>query len=226
MKNIIRNLVVLCLMLMLIACGDSDSKNKSDSQKGYDYHDERNQDFYSRYMRKTGKDYFIAEPKKIREKLKLGEIPDSALARINLTRVERSEKRNFLVNNNISNKNELLIFYNQNEIKYQPCTEEYKEDNLFCLSDLQSPNSSFIYFYIPNDSIKLKNINQIITFFCYKNPNEKNCTMFHSLNPPISVDLSVHFTDPQNFFYLIPYIEQHFYETTGEHVWQTLPKKN
>ena len=84
-------------MLMLIACGDSDSKNKSDSQKGYDYHDERNQDFYSRYMRKTGKDYFIAEPKKIREKLKLGEIPDSALARINLTRVERSEKRNFLV---------------------------------------------------------------------------------------------------------------------------------
>ena len=50
MKNIIRNLVVLCLMLMLIACGDSDSKNKSDSQKVYDYRDEHNQDFFSHYV--------------------------------------------------------------------------------------------------------------------------------------------------------------------------------
>ena len=67
MKNIIRNLVVLCLMLMLIACGDSDSKNKSDSQKVYDYRDEHNQDFFSHYMRKTQKDYLIIESKNMEE---------------------------------------------------------------------------------------------------------------------------------------------------------------
>ena len=221
MNKPLQSSFILCLSVMLLACDkDADHQNIN---KAYDYRDERHQDFYSRYMRKTQKDYLIIEPKDMREKLEVENIPDNALARMNLTKVEPSEKRNFLVDNNISNKNELLAFYNQKENNYQPCTEEYREDNLFCLSDLQSPNSSFLYFYIPNESIKLKNINQVITFFCYKNPNEKKCSMFHSLNPPISVDLSIHFTDPQNFFYLMPYIEQHFYETTGEHVWENAP---
>ena len=156
MNKPLQSLFMLCLSVMLLACDkDADHQNKSNA---YDYRDERHQDFYSRYMRKTQQDYLIIEPKDMREKLEVENIPDNALARMNLTRVDPSEKRNFLVDNNISNKNELLAFYNQKENNYQPCTEEYREDNLFCLSDLQSPNSSFLYFYIPNESIKLKNI--------------------------------------------------------------------
>ena len=97
MNKPIQSLFMLCLSVMLLACGkDADHQNKSNA---YDYRDERHQDFYSRYMRKTQQDYLIIEPKDMREKLEVENIPDNALARMNLTRVEPSEKRNFLVDN-------------------------------------------------------------------------------------------------------------------------------
>ncbi|UOO89218.1 hypothetical protein LVJ82_17520 [Vitreoscilla massiliensis] len=59
---------------------------------------------------------------------------------------------------------------------------------------------------------------------CSEVHHEKNCNVYNHLNAPYNVSLSIHFTDPQNFFYIMPYVEQHFYEVTGEHIWQTLPK--
>ena len=49
MNKPIQSLFMLCLSVMLLACGkDADHQNKSNV---YDYRDERHQDFYSRYMR-------------------------------------------------------------------------------------------------------------------------------------------------------------------------------
>ena len=75
---------------MLLACGkNADHQNKS---KAYDYRDERHQDFYSRYMRKTQENHLIIESKNIREKLKLNDVPDEVAARMDVSRTEPSEK--------------------------------------------------------------------------------------------------------------------------------------
>ena len=73
MNKPIQSIFMLCLSVMLLACGkDADHQNIN---KAYDYRDERHQDFYSRYMRKTQKDYLspvnerIQNPKR-GEKLK------------------------------------------------------------------------------------------------------------------------------------------------------------
>ena len=90
MNKPIQSLLMLCLSVMLLACGkDADHQNKSNA---YDYRDERHQDFYSRYMRKTQQDYLIIESKNIREKLKLNDVPDNVLARMNVSRTDPSEK--------------------------------------------------------------------------------------------------------------------------------------
>ena len=80
MNKPIQPLFMLCLSVMLLACGkDADHRNKSNA---YDYRDERHQDFYSRYMRKTQQDYLIIESKNIREKLQLNDVPDEVAARM------------------------------------------------------------------------------------------------------------------------------------------------
>ncbi len=80
MNKPIQSLFMLCLSVMLLACGkDADHQNKSNA---YDYRDERHQDFYSRYMRKTQQDYLIIESKNIREKLQLNDVPDEVAARM------------------------------------------------------------------------------------------------------------------------------------------------
>ena len=220
MNKPLQSLFMLCLSVMLLACDkDADHQNKS---KAYDYRDERHQDFYSRYMRKTQKDYLIIKSRDMHEKLGVENIPENALARMNLTRVNPAEQKNSSVNN-IQSKAELLALYNQNGNKYQPCAEKDEEENFFCLSSLKFPNRSFKYFYIPSESIKIKHIAQVISFSCSMIEGEKRCIIFNDFNSPFNLSLSIHFTDIQNFFYLIPYIEQHFYETTGEHVWENAP---
>ena len=219
MKNIIRNLVVLCLMLMLIACGDSDSKNKSDSQKVYDYRDEHNQDFFSHYMRKTQKDYLIIESKNIREKLKLNDVPDEVAARMDVSRTEPSEKIIPQINQ-LSNRAEILAFYNRNGGKYGMCKKENQEEHFICIEDEKLGLFSREYFYIPSESIKLEHIDQPISMNCSMFQDRQSCSIIDRFNYPYNARLTIHFTDIQNFFYLMPYIEQHFYETTGEHVWE------
>ena len=222
MKNIIRNLVVLCLMLMLIACGDSDSKNKSDSQKVYDYRDEHNQDFFSHYMRKTQKDYLIIESKNIREKLKLNDVPDEVAARMDVSRTEPSEKIIPQINQ-LSNRAEILAFFNRNGSKFEECEVNNQEEHFFCIEDKKLGLSSQRYIYIPSESIKLEHIDQPIKMKCSMVHDRKSCSIIDRFNYPYNAKLTIHFTDIQNFFYLMPYIEQHFYETTGEHVLENAP---
>ena len=220
MNKPIQSLFMLCLSVMLLACGkDADHQNKSNV---YDYRDERHQDFYSRYMRKTQQDYLIIESKNIREKLKLNDVPDNVLARMNVYRTDPSEKI-ILQINQLRNRAEILAFYNRNGGKFKECEVEDQEEHFFCIEDEKLGLSSRKYLYIPSESIKLKHIDQPIKMKCSMFQDRKSCSIIDRFNYPYNARLTIHFTDIQNFFYLMPYIEQHFYETTGEHVWENAP---
>ena len=220
MNKPIQSSFILCLSVMLLACGkDADHQNKN---KAYDYRDERHQDFYSRYMRKTQKDYLIIESKNIREKLKLTDVPDGVVARMDVSRTEPSEKIIPKINQ-ISNRAEILAFFNRNGGKFRECEVEDQEEHFFCIEDEKLGLSSREYLYIPSESIKLKHIDQPIKMKCSMFQDRQSCSIIDRFNYPYNARLTIHFTDIQNFFYIIPYIEQHFYETTGEHVWENAP---
>ena len=217
MNKPIQSSFILCLSVMLLACGkDADHQNKSNA---YDYRDERHQDFYSRYMRNAKQDYLIIESKNIREKLKLNDIPDEVLARMNVSRTDPSEKI-ILQINQLSNRAEILAFYNRNGGKFKECEVEDQEEHFFCIEDEKLGLSSREYLYIPSESIKLEHIDQPISMKCSMFQDRQSCSIIDRFNYPYNARLTIHFTDIQNFFYLMPYIEQHFYETTGEHVWE------
>ena len=220
MNKPIQSSFILCLSVMLLACGkDADHQNKSNA---YDYRDERHQDFYSRYMRKTQQDYLIIESKNIREKLKLNDVPDEVAARMDVSRTEPSEKIIPIINQ-LSNRAEILAFYNRNGGKFKECEVEDQEKHFFCIEDEKLGLSSRKYIYIPNESIKLKHIDQPIKMKCSMFQDRKSCSIIDRFNYPYNARLTIHFTDIQHFFYLMPYIEQHFYETTNEHVWENAP---
>ena len=220
MNKPIQSSFILCLSVMLLACGkDADHQNKNNA---YDYRDERYQDFYSRYMRKTQQDYLIIESKNIREKLQLNDVPDEVAARMDVSRTEPSEKIIPQINQ-LSNRAEILAFYNRNGGKYGMCKKENQEEHFICIEDEKLGLSSREYLYIPSESIKLKHIDQPIKMKCSMFQDRQSCSIIDRFNYPYNARLTIHFTDIQNFFYLIPYIEQHFYETTGEHVWENAP---
>ena len=220
MNKPIQSLFILCLSVMLLACGkDADHQNKNNA---YDYRDERYQDFYSRYMRKTQQDYLIIESKNIREKLKLNDVPDEVAARMDVSRTEPSEKIIPKINQ-LSNRAEILAFYNRNGGKYGMCKVENQEEHFFCIEDEKLGLFSREYLYIPSESIKLEHIDQPISMNCSMFQDRQSCSIIDRFNYPYNARLTIHFTDIQHFFYLIPYIEQHFYETTNEHVWENAP---
>ena len=220
MNKPILSLFILCLSVMLLACGkDADHQNKSNV---YDYRDERHQDFYSRYMRKTQQDYLIIESKNIREKLKSKDVPDTVAARMDVSRTEPSEKIIPQINQ-LSTRAEILAFFNRDGGKFKECEVENQEKHFFCIEDEKLGLSSREYLYIPSESIRLKHIDLPISMNCSMLYDRKKCSITKRFNYPYNARLTIHFTDIQNFFYLMPYIEQHFYETTGEHVWENAP---
>ena len=211
---------MLCLSVMLLACGkDADHQNKSNA---YDYRDERHQDFYSRYMRKTQENHLIIESKNIREKLQLNDVPDEVAARMDVSRTEPSEKIIPQINQ-LSTRAEILAFFNRDGGKFKECEVEDQEKHFFCIEDEKLGLSSREYLYIPSESIKLEHIDQPISMNCSMFQDRQSCSIIDRFNYPYNARLTIHFTDIQNFFYLMPYIEQHFYETTGEHVWENAP---
>ena len=132
MNKPIQSLFILCLSVMLLACGkDADHQNKSNA---YDYRDERHQDFYSRYMRKTQENHLIIESKNIREKLKLNDVPDEVAARMDVSRTEPSEKIIPQINQ-LSTRAEILAFFNRDGGKFKECEVEDQEKHFFCIED-------------------------------------------------------------------------------------------
>ena len=141
---------------------------------------------------------------------------------MDVSRTEPSEKIIPQINQ-LSTRAEILAFFNRDGGKFKECEVEDQEEHFFCIEDEKLGLSSRKYIYIPNESIKLKHIDQPIKMKCSMFQDRKSCSIIDRFNYPYNARLTIHFTDIQNFFYIIPYIEQHFYETTGEHVWENAP---
>ena len=243
--NNFKYLLTLFLSLVLISCGGNTEKQKSKAKKAqeeiYDYRDEQYQDFYSKYMRAIypyDPDRALAlvtnlskvrdlvfKPEEIKEKLGLQSIPDGyGRGNMYFYRIAPSETGSVI--NSMKTRDEILQFYNRDGEKYMPCLEEYQEDNLFCLQSIQFPHHTQNYFYLPKESNKIDHIDQPISFYCGPLNDKKSCNLTSWPNYPYNLKISMYFTHPQNFFYIMPFVEQHFYEATGEHIWQNPVPKN
>ena len=153
-------------------------------------------------MRNAKQDYLIIESKNIREKLKLNDVPDEVLARMDVSRTEPTEKIIPKINQ-LSNRAEILAFFNRNGGKFKECVVEDQEEHFFCIEDEKLGLSSRKYIYIPNESIKLKHIDQPIKMKCSMFQDRKSCSIIDRFNYPYNARLTIHFTDIQNFFYII-----------------------
>ena len=213
--NYLKYLGLALLPFLLVSC--------KKPEEVYDYRDERYQDFYSRYMRKTQKDYLIIESKKIKEKLGIENIPDDVLARMNIYQANPQKAKN-TPENNLQTQADVLNYRNRNGDHYAPCGPENQEPHFFCVEDKKSPGSLRYYYYLPNESKKMAYIDQSLSFTCHPDDGKKRCRMMNWTNDPVNLELTMHFTDPQNFFYIIPYAEKYFYDTMGEHIWQNKAK--
>ena len=213
--NYLKYLWLALLPILLVSC--------KKPEEVYDYRDERYQDFYSRYMRKAQKDYLIIESKNIKEKLGIENIPDDVLARMNIYQANPQIPKN-RPENNLQTQADVLKYRNRNGDHYAPCGPENQEPHFFCVEDKKSPGSLRYYYYLPNESKKIAYIDQPLAITCHPDGGKKRCGMMNWTNDPVNLELTMYFTDPQNFFYIIPYAEKHFYDTMGEHIWQNKAK--
>ena len=219
----IKYLLISLLPLLFSACGGGTGSGASSKEEVYDYSDERYQDFYSRYMRKTQQDHLIIESQKIKEEMGIGNIPDDVLARMNIYQANPQKAKN-TPENNLQTQADVLKYHNQDGNTYAPCRPENQEPHFFCVENTKSPGSLRLYYYLPNESKKMAYIDQSLSIYCHWLNGEKSCSMMNWTNDPVNLELTMHFTDPQNFFYIIPYAEKHFYDTMGEHIWQNKAK--
>ncbi len=213
--NYLKYLWLALLPILLVSC--------KKPEEVYDYRDERYQDFYSRYMRKTQQDHLIIESKNIKEKLGIENIPDDVLARMNIYQANPQKAKN-TPENNLQTQADVLKYRNRNGDHYAPCGPENQEPHFFCVEDKKSPGSLRYYYYLPNESKKIAYIDQPLAITCHPDGGKKRCGMMNWTNDPVNLELTMYFTDPQNFFYIIPYAEKHFYDTMGEHIWQNKAK--
>ena len=220
MNKPIQPLFMLCLSVMLLACGkDADHRNKSNA---YDYRDERHQDFYSRYMRNAKQGSLSIDSQAIRAKLRATNVPDHVLGQLNVYRTDPNDKINSPLNQ-LKNRAEILAFYNRDGDKFESCDARDQKEHFFCIEYKKIEAFNREYYYIPSESLKLQHIDQVIRMNCTVISNRESCNIIKRLDYPYNARLTIYFTDAQNFFYLMPYIEQHFYETTNEHVWENAP---
>ena len=233
----IKYLLVSLLLLLFSACGGHADSERSSSSKGasskeevYDYRDERYQDFYSRYMRKTGKDYLILKPQDVQKKLEIENIPDNFSARMDVFRLNAEVAGKVPMNYFIDSKdvknyydNKIKLGEMSNTFEYKECEGSDRVQGLYCIRE-DYPH--FMYFYFPKGDYKLININHSINFSCNREMRgEKQCKLLIYPGGIYNMRIYIHFTNPENFFYIMPFIEKHFYEITGEHIWQNLPKQ-
>ena len=166
--NYLKYLWLALLPILLVSC--------KKPEEVYDYRDERYQDFYSRYMRKTQQDHLIIRSQNIKEKLGIENIPDDVLARMNIYQANPQKAKN-TPENNLQTQADVINFLNRNGDHYAPCGPENQEPHFFCVDDKKSPGSLRYYYYLPNESKKMAYIDQSLSFTCHPDDGKKRCRM-------------------------------------------------
>ncbi len=238
-------IVLICVITALgINSYQSNKKRKAIEQQKYDFRNEKYQDFYSIQSRKLYKGFDKYQRKVINKmwdwKLRYEDvlrytqqfdienphnIPQGWL---DVRRIAPENDKIYRDSNHFTKKTDILTYYQKRlngEYIIKPCDTREEVPNLICLN---INNRGPKYFYLPNTSKKYPFIEQSITFFCdagSKPVTRRACTLFNYPDKPLNIDIGIEFTDPNNFFYILPYVENLLFNATGEHIWQTSHKQ-
>lgn len=222
----------------LIAC-EKEKPIAKKPEEVYDWHNQKYQDFFAQYMRKqtiapntVNKDMgFSIDKKDFESSLGLTNLPNDLVVKIIVDRV-KPEDNKLISNPPYKTKQELLDYFDAQSktvsyLKdyakglYHDCEIRYQVDNLICL---RNDNFSVDYYYLPTQSKPIPHVNQVIKFYCHTAVN--SCSLTQRPAPPYNLDIWFNFEKPEYFFYIMPYADKHFYQTTGVHLWEDMPKKN
>ena len=223
MKYLLNSIIIFIISMSLFAYDNKDKAVPPVQEEVYDFRNEKYQDFYSRFMREVEKkDKGSINPndgfeesfdyQKIKQVLDIEHPNQSILFKLNIYRLDPNSRYVGMLGK-YQNKEDILAHLQQQQInfKYQECSLEKQVDGLYCLD-----TKELIYYYLPNNSKhKIKNINQSIDVYC-----NLNCRILDYPTYPYNVKISIHFSNPQDFFYIINYVEKYFFKMTGEHIWQ------
>ncbi|WLF84386.1 hypothetical protein [Moraxella sp. ZY210820] len=225
MNKIKLSLILAFLSLSLLACNDK--PKPTPTEEVYNFRNEKYQDFYSKLAREVERkklnvimsnDGFEKpfDKKYINDVLGL-DVKDDILFKLVVSRTNPKEHYVSPINF-LSEKEEVLNFYYKDK-QYQECPKDYQVDGLLCIDYLH-------YFYIPKYSNnKANNIYQTLDFQCSEFQSG-SCRLFYYGSHQYNIKIFISFSDPQDFFRIISYVEEYIYQATGEHIWQTsLSKK-
>ncbi len=234
----------LCLLLFS-TIGCDNEKEQNSIKPVYDFRDEKHQDFYSQLRRslaekdengkippKKSKQLndtnfsFNYDHEKVEKLLDLSNVPKTVRGRIVITRI-KPDGNVKKTPNHFKDKKSIVDFFKNRKsvpIKYYDCPPEWEIDSLICLTEEDYPKPR--YFFVPNTSKKFDYINQDISMFCSP-PLVKyhECKLLNNTDYPYNLDIWVKFDNPNNFFYVIQYIDTYIFNATGEHIWQTSLKQ-
>lgn len=206
--------------LCLLACTENpENQAQYPAPVVYDYRDEKNQDAYSRYRRANKVDWVIFNSDEIRKTLDKQTIPDGIHGKMYIEKIEARRQRTL---DTFTSKEEVI---NRHYSRFQgKLCEQNNVQGLICIEN----NMGRSYYYLPNVNKELAKKRKFPSFIfsCDKEHNP-NCRVIQILSSePYNIGLSIHFNNPQNIFYILDYVDKHFYDTLGIHLWQAVPKQN
>lgn len=244
MNKLIISLAIL-IPLLITAC--KEAEKKAPVKPDYDFRDEQYQDFYSVQVRKFYKNKGYPEKttlnsmwslhldskkikKYIEEHTNIKKSNSYPNAWLHIRRIAPENDTVIRDSNHFQNKEDVIAYYQQKSLTNdrfiaEPCIHQEQVEGLFCLRN----KTKIRYFYLPQESKQLPYLDQSINFYCMpitKPLTEQNCTLYSNPDKPFNLNTSLLFTNPNNFFYVMPYAEKLIFNSTGEHVWQTSLKQN
>ncbi|UOP04043.1 hypothetical protein [Conchiformibius kuhniae] len=213
----IKLVCAIIFSFFLFSCKDNKDKHREPVPVAYDYNDEKNQDVYSKYMRAAKVDWIIFDSDKIRKTLGKQTIPDDIYGKIY---IEKIEIRYQGILDNFRSKEEVVQYYGA-KFSDKPC-EKNNVQGLVCFED----NMAYRYYYLPNIEYDLSGESKFPSFLFSCGRTYSNCVgsqIFSRI--PYNISIDIHFNNPSHIFYILDYVDKHFYDTLGVHLWQPLPNK-
>lgn len=208
---------------------EMEDNNKSENPPAYDARDENYQDFYSRFLinvwKNTGwlarglgvnyETHFSANEVSNFHGKDLGKDIGFVMA------VGHSDIDVTDGNEGAKSSQEALATYDE---PTEPCDDKHHVDGLFCVKGKGFSNN---YYYIPNENNKkgyerLNYLDKTINFYC----DSYRCALTNIPGYPYNIEIWVYFgSDPNDFFYIMPFVENYLFNMTGVHLWQIPPSE-
>ena len=219
----VKLLYLATFSLCLLACTEN-PENKAQYPAPVVHHEkkqnnEQMQDIYSKYMQTTPVDYVIFNSDEIRKTLGKQTIPDGIHGKMYIEKIEARYQRTL---DTLTSKEEVI---NRHYSRFQgKLCEQNNVQGLICIEY----NMGYQYYYLPNVNKELAKKRKFPSFIfsCDKEHNP-NCRVIQILSSePYNISVSIHFNNPQNIFTILDYVDKHFYNTLGIHLWQPVPKQN